>query len=141
MSVCAGHHSKQIAARTSPTRFTRHTMRLKAPRGWGWLTEPWRLAGNRIYTYICSRARSVFGMGGGAVAPSSLRTVRLVVRQRVDATQNRTCRWPETAASGPALDFAVDCGRRSSQVPAVSWCPGMVCGTLPVQFRCIWWRT
>ena len=31
---------RTLAARTSPARFVRHNLGLKAPRGWGWLTNP-----------------------------------------------------------------------------------------------------
>ena len=31
---------KRIAARTSWKRFVRHSLGLKAPRGWGRITEP-----------------------------------------------------------------------------------------------------
>lgn len=41
---------KSIAARTSPRRFLRHNLGLKAPRGLGWLTNPQRAARNRIYS-------------------------------------------------------------------------------------------
>lgn len=41
---------KRIAARTSWKRAVRHRMGLKAPRGWGWLTNPRRAAYNRIYS-------------------------------------------------------------------------------------------
>ena len=27
---------KRIAARTSPSRWVRHSLGIKAPRGWGW---------------------------------------------------------------------------------------------------------
>lgn len=40
---------KRIAARTSWRRVLRHNLGLKAPRGWGWLTNPRRAAYNRIY--------------------------------------------------------------------------------------------
>ncbi|MEO8382794.1 MAG: hypothetical protein ABI779_24260 [Acidobacteriota bacterium] len=40
---------KRIAARTSLKRMVRHSLGLKAPRGWGWLTDPKRAAYNRIY--------------------------------------------------------------------------------------------
>jgi hypothetical protein len=40
---------KRIAARTSPKRFIRQSLGLKAPRGWGWLTNPKKAAYNRIY--------------------------------------------------------------------------------------------
>jgi hypothetical protein len=40
---------KSIAARTSVRRYVRHSLGLKAPRGWGWLTNPRKAAYNRIY--------------------------------------------------------------------------------------------
>jgi hypothetical protein len=39
----------RIAARTSWKRYVRHSLGLKAPRGWGWLTNPRKAAYNRIY--------------------------------------------------------------------------------------------
>ena len=40
---------KRIAARTSVARFVRHSLGFKAPRGWGWLTNPKRALYNRFY--------------------------------------------------------------------------------------------
>jgi len=40
---------KRIAARTSWKRYVRHSLGLKAPRGWGWLTNPRKAAYNRVY--------------------------------------------------------------------------------------------
>lgn len=40
---------KRIAARTSLKRIVRHSLGLKAPRGWGWLTNPRRALYNRMY--------------------------------------------------------------------------------------------
>jgi hypothetical protein len=40
---------KRIAARTSIKRVIRHSLGLKAPRGWGWVTNPRRAAYNRVY--------------------------------------------------------------------------------------------
>jgi len=40
---------KSIAARTSVKRYIRHSLGLKAPRGWGWLTNPKKAAYNRVY--------------------------------------------------------------------------------------------
>jgi len=41
--------NKRIAARTSWKRVVRHSLGVKAPRGWGWLTNPKKAAYNRIY--------------------------------------------------------------------------------------------
>ena len=41
--------TKRIAARTSWKRIVRQNLGLKAPRGWGWLTNPRKAAYNRIY--------------------------------------------------------------------------------------------
>lgn len=40
---------RRIAARTSLKRYVRHSLGFKAPRGWGWLTNPRRAAYNRAY--------------------------------------------------------------------------------------------
>jgi hypothetical protein len=40
---------KRIAARTSLKRYVRHSLGFKAPRGWGWLTNPRRAVYNRVY--------------------------------------------------------------------------------------------
>lgn len=48
---------KQLAARTSLKRYIRHSIGLKAPRGWGWLTNPKKALYNRIYS------RTTFGIG------------------------------------------------------------------------------
>lgn len=41
---------KSFAARTSLKRIVRHSLGLKAPKGYGWLTNPRRAAYNRIYS-------------------------------------------------------------------------------------------
>lgn len=41
--------NKRIAARISVKRIIRHNLGLKAPRGWGWITNPKRAAYNRVY--------------------------------------------------------------------------------------------
>ncbi len=40
---------KRVSARLSPARLVRHSLGLKAPRGWGWLTNPRKAAYNRVY--------------------------------------------------------------------------------------------
>jgi hypothetical protein len=52
---------KVIGARTSPARFVRHSLGLKAPRGYGWLTNPKRAAYNRIYSRTTVSAWSILG--------------------------------------------------------------------------------
>jgi hypothetical protein len=47
---------KRIAARTSVKRYIRHSLGIKAPRGWGWITNPKKAAYNRIYS------RTTFGL-------------------------------------------------------------------------------
>lgn len=52
---------KRIAARTSWKRVVRHSLGLKAPRGYGWLTNPRRAAYNRVYS------RTTRGLGQGCL--------------------------------------------------------------------------
>jgi hypothetical protein len=40
---------KRLSARTSVKRYVRNSLGLKAPRGWGWITNPKRAAYNRVY--------------------------------------------------------------------------------------------
>lgn len=40
---------KRIAARLSVKRYIRHNLGLKAPRGYGWVTNPRKALYNRIY--------------------------------------------------------------------------------------------
>ena len=40
---------KMLSARTSVKRAVRHNLGFKAPRGWGWLTNPKKAMYNRIY--------------------------------------------------------------------------------------------
>jgi hypothetical protein len=40
---------KSLAARTSVKRYVRQSLGFKAPRGWGWLTNPKKAAYNRVY--------------------------------------------------------------------------------------------
>jgi hypothetical protein len=47
---------KRIAARTSWKRFVRNSLGLKAPRGWGWITNLHKALYNRIYR------RTTFGI-------------------------------------------------------------------------------
>ena len=41
--------TKSLAARSSPKRYIRHNLGFKAPRGWGWITNPKKAAYNRVY--------------------------------------------------------------------------------------------
>ena len=41
---------KRVAARTSLKRYVRQNLGFKAPRGWGWLTDPKKAAYNRVYS-------------------------------------------------------------------------------------------
>jgi len=59
---------KRIAARTSWKRVVRHSLGLKAPRGWGWLTNPRRAAYNRIYNRTTVGCGVVLALAGTALA-------------------------------------------------------------------------
>lgn len=62
---------KRIAARTSVKRYVRHSLGLKAPRGWGWLTNPRRAAYNRVYnrtTWPIGCCVVLVGAGAGLLA-------------------------------------------------------------------------
>jgi hypothetical protein len=61
---------KRIAARTSWKRIVRHSLGLKAPRGWGWLTSPRRAAYNRVYSRT-TRGCAVVLLGCGLVVAAA----------------------------------------------------------------------
>jgi hypothetical protein len=70
---------KGIAARTSVKRAIRHRLGLKAPRGWGWLTNPKKALYNRVYsrtTHGCLVL--VMAAGAAMISPFVLLTVWLV---------------------------------------------------------------
>jgi len=50
---------KSIAARTSVKRYVRNSLGLKAPRGYGWLTNPKKAAYNRVYNRTSVSAWSI----------------------------------------------------------------------------------
>ncbi|HEY6039391.1 MAG TPA: hypothetical protein VIV58_34155 [Kofleriaceae bacterium] len=54
---------KRIAARTSWKRYVRHNLGFKAPRGWGWLTNPKRAAYNRVYNRTTVSVDRLFKTG------------------------------------------------------------------------------
>lgn len=59
---------KRIAARTSLKRVVRHSLGLKAPRGWGWLTNPKKAAYNRIYNRTTRGCLvPLLALGGGVL--------------------------------------------------------------------------
>ena len=55
---------KRLAARTSLKRAVRHRLGLKAPRGWGWLTNPRKAAYNRVYNRTTRGCFAVLGLWG-----------------------------------------------------------------------------
>ena len=56
--------SKRIAARTSVKRYIRNSLGLKAPRGWGWLTNPKKAMYNRMYRRTTFGLEDIFKVGG-----------------------------------------------------------------------------
>lgn len=66
---------KRIAARTSIKRVVRQNLGLKAPKGWGWLTDPKKAAYNRIYNKTSRgcllQLLMMFGLGLGLLPVAS----------------------------------------------------------------------
>ena len=59
---------KRLSARTSLKRAVRHRLGLKAPRGWGWITNPRKAAYNRIYRRTTRGCLVVAGFCAALVA-------------------------------------------------------------------------
>lgn len=51
---------RMISARTSVKRIVRHNLGLKAPRGFGWLTNPKKALYNRVYNRTTVSVFSLF---------------------------------------------------------------------------------
>ena len=74
--------TKRIAARTSLKRYVRQSLGLKAPRGWGWVTNPKKALYNRVYN------RTTFSLGsllGGSRGKSKSRAGCLVLLVAIGA--------------------------------------------------------
>lgn len=70
---------KRIAARTSLKRVIRHRMGLKAPRGWGWLTNPRKAAYNRVYNRTTRGCLVLItAVGAVTISPLVLLTIWLI---------------------------------------------------------------
>ena len=52
--------TKRIAARTSVKRMVQNQLGLKAPRGYGWLTNPKKYAYNKVYNKTSRGCMVVF---------------------------------------------------------------------------------
>lgn len=63
--------TKRLAARTSLKRVIRHQLGLKAPRGWGWITNPRRAAYNRVYART-TRGCAVMLAAAAIALPASI---------------------------------------------------------------------
>ncbi len=70
---------KRISARTSLKRYARNNLGLRAPRGWGWITNPRKAAYNRVYNSTTRGCLVVLGfwamlmLAGIAVAAAMVR--------------------------------------------------------------------
>ncbi len=70
---------KRISARTSLKRYVRHSLGIKAPRGWGWITNPRKAVYNRIYSRT-TRGCLVLVIAGVAALSGMLVAFATVVR-------------------------------------------------------------
>jgi hypothetical protein len=69
---------KRLSARTSLKRAVRHRLGLKAPRGWGWITNPRKAAYNRIYSRTTRGCLVVVACWGGLAARSIVLAALLI---------------------------------------------------------------
>lgn len=59
--------TKRIAARTSLKRYVRQNLGVKAPRGYGWITNPRRALYNRVYNRTTTGCAVYLALGLSAV--------------------------------------------------------------------------
>jgi hypothetical protein len=70
---------KRLSARTSLKWYVRNSLSLKAPRGWGWLTNPRKAAYNKVYNWTTRGCLVVLGFWG-AVALGGIAVAAAMVR-------------------------------------------------------------
>ncbi len=70
---------KRIAARTSVRRAVRQWLGLKAPRGWGWITNPRKAAYNRVYSRTTRGCLVVLGFCGLVLAATGVALAAVLV--------------------------------------------------------------
>ena len=71
---------KRISSRTSVKRYVRNNLGLKAPRGWGWLTNPKKAAYNRVYNRTTRGCLGLVVFGALAVAMAGVAMAAAAVR-------------------------------------------------------------
>jgi hypothetical protein len=96
--------NKRIAARTSVSRFVRHSLGFKAPRGFGWLTNPKRAAYNRIYNRTTVKADGLIValvlLAFAAIGALATGIVSLFSRSSEQREGNRTRGWLWAVTAG-----------------------------------------
>lgn len=66
----------RLAARTSVKRLVRQSLGIKAPRGYGWLTNPRRAAYNRVYNRTTTGcAVMLVALAGGVMSIAVFRVL------------------------------------------------------------------
>jgi hypothetical protein len=82
---------KSFAARTSWKRAVRHNLGLKAPRGWGWLTNPKKAAYNRVYNRTTFGLSDIFRASGSGKRRKSTPTVSVTPMSSAHAAATQGC--------------------------------------------------
>jgi hypothetical protein len=101
---------KRISARTSVKRYVRNSLGLKAPRGWGWLTNPKKAAYNRVYNRTTRGCLVVLGFWVTVAAGAAV-SVPILVRASSPSLLRGTGVWCQTRhfcslPNGPECELA-----------------------------------
>jgi len=87
---------KRLSARTSVKRYVRNSLGLKAPRGWGWITNPKKAAYNRVYNrttrgclLVLVAGMVAVGFVVAAIAADTTETRRASPKRRIVAERQR----------------------------------------------------
>ena len=72
--------NKRISAITSLKRYVRNSLGLKAPRGWGWITNPRKASYNRVCNRTTRGCLMVLGFWALAAAVAGIALAAVVVR-------------------------------------------------------------
>jgi cytochrome c556 len=94
------HSKKCVSARTTVTQYVRTSLGLKAPRGWGWITNPKKATYNRIY-YRTTRGCLVLVVAGIAAVGFLVATIAADTTERRRASPRRQAVAERQRAAAP----------------------------------------
>lgn len=128
---------KRIAARTSWKRIARNELGIKAPRGWGWLTNPKKAAYNRIFNRTSVGCRTLVLLAfaisilfvvlasadnisiGPIDAPFFLNTGTEVIDEEINSAKSEILVQAYAFTSKSMTDAIIEAGKRGVKIEVI----------------------